>query len=194
MLDRARERLDGALAARARPTSSTCRSPPRSFQTVGCFAMLHVLDDPWAALAFPRRVPHAGRAALRLDAGHRLRVRWASVYAAAAAPHSASSARRAGSAELAQTARELFGAGARGHAQRLDGLAAGDGARGALAAVAVGDRHAPVAAERLRGDADAGRVLAALVLGEVDEAQDAVDVLGGQAALDELVAPRSSST
>ncbi len=39
----------------------------------------------------------------------------------------------------------------------------------ALAAVAVGDRHAPVAPERARGDLDARGRLAALVLGEVDE-------------------------
>ena len=59
------------------------------------------------------------------------------------------------------------------------------GAAGALAAVAVGDRHAPVAAERARGDLDPRRRLAALVLGEVDEADRAVDVVppAGPAAI-----------
>ena len=56
------------------------------------------------------------------------------------------------------------------------------------AAVAVRDRHPPVAAERLRRDLDPRRLLAALVLGQVDEADDAVDVLRGQAAGDELLA------
>ena len=54
--------------------------------------------------------------------------------------------------------------------------------------VAVRDRHPAVAAERLAGDLDAGRLLAALVLGQVDEPDDAVDVLGRQAARDELLA------
>src|SRR3982751_4956105 len=60
--------------------------------------------------------------------------------------------------------------------------------RSALAAVPIGDRHPAVAAERLARDLRAGRVLAALVLGEVDEPDDAVDVGGRQAAGDQLVA------
>src|SRR5215207_8452877 len=61
-------------------------------------------------------------------------------------------------------------------------------ARGLSAAVAVRDRHAAVAAERLGADLDARRVLPALVLGEVDEPDDALHVLLGQAPCDELVA------
>src|SRR2546423_686917 len=60
--------------------------------------------------------------------------------------------------------------------------------RSSSAAVAVGDRHAPVAAEGLAGDLDARRALAALVLGEVDQADDAVDVGLGEAARDQLLA------
>ena len=60
--------------------------------------------------------------------------------------------------------------------------------RARSAPVAVGDRHAPVAAERARGDLDPGRRLAALVLGEVDEADRAVDLLLGQPLGDQLLA------
>src|SRR5438874_1427901 len=55
------------------------------------------------------------------------------------------------------------------------------------AAVAVRDRQAAVAAERLRRDADAGRGLAALVLRQVDETDDAAYVVLRQAARDQLV-------
>src|SRR5215211_4619551 len=58
----------------------------------------------------------------------------------------------------------------------------------ASAAVPIGDRHPAIAAERLARDLRAGGVLAALVLREVDEADDPVDVLGGQPAGDQLVA------
>src|SRR4029077_13433658 len=57
-----------------------------------------------------------------------------------------------------------------------------------LAAIAVGDRHAPVTSEGARGDLDPGRSLAALVLGEVDEADGAVDLRGGEALGDQLLA------
>src|SRR3954470_20167164 len=50
----------------------------------------------------------------------------------------------------------------------------GVGGGGASAAVAVGDRHAPVAAEGLRGDPDTDRRLAPLPLGDVDHASDAL--------------------
>ena len=56
------------------------------------------------------------------------------------------------------------------------------------AAVAVGDRHAPVPPECPLGDLDAGGRLPALVLGGVDEADHLIDVGVGQAALDQLVA------
>src|SRR5829696_917806 len=61
-------------------------------------------------------------------------------------------------------------------------------ARGLSAAVAVRDRHAAVAAERLGADLDARRVLPALVLGEVDEPDDAGDVLLRETPRHELVA------
>ena len=41
--------------------------------------------------------------------------------------------------------------------------------------VAVRDRYPPILAERLGAHAHAGRRLPALVLGEVDEAHDAID-------------------
>ena len=47
-------------------------------------------------------------------------------------------------------------------------------------AVAARDRHPPVAAEGAARDLDAGRLLTALVLGEVDEADDPVDVVLGR--------------
>ena len=56
------------------------------------------------------------------------------------------------------------------------------------AAIAVGDGHAPVAPEGARGDLDARRRLAALVLRQVDESDDPLDVLGGKALGDELLA------
>ena len=52
---------------------------------------------------------------------------------------------------------------------------------GRLAAVAVGDRHPPVAAERRRGDLDPRRRLAALVLGAVDQSDHLVDDVRGRA-------------
>ena len=54
------------------------------------------------------------------------------------------------------------------------------------AAVAVGDRQPPVAAEGARRDADPGRGLAALVLGAIDERDHPLDLLGRQPAADEL--------
>ena len=60
--------------------------------------------------------------------------------------------------------------------------------------VGVGDRHPPVAPERARRDLDAGRRLAALVLGAVDEREHALDRVGRQPGALELLAVRSSST
>src|SRR5271167_5099994 len=56
------------------------------------------------------------------------------------------------------------------------------------AAIAVGDRHAPVAAERARGDLDSGGCLAALVLGEVHEPDRTVDLALGEPLGDQLLA------
>src|SRR5437763_10965422 len=55
-----------------------------------------------------------------------------------------------------------------------------------LAAVTVGDRYSPVLAEGLRGDANADRRLAALVLGEIDKSHDPCNYLGVEAHLDQL--------
>ena len=59
----------------------------------------------------------------------------------------------------------------------------------------VRDRHAAVAAEGAAGDLDAGRRLAALVLGAVDERDHAVDVGSRRSrASSSCSRPRSSST
>ena len=50
MLDRAAERLDGAPATLLQADIFDLPFAPRSFATIGCFAMLHVLDEPWSAL------------------------------------------------------------------------------------------------------------------------------------------------
>src|SRR5208282_5984436 len=54
-------------------------------------------------------------------------------------------------------------------------------------AVVVGDRHAPILAERLAGDPDPGRHLAALVLGPVDQADHPGDRIGIEALGHQLV-------
>ena len=59
--------------------------------------------------------------------------------------------------------------------------------RGRLAAPAVRDRRAPVAAERLRAQPDAGRRLAALVLGPVDERHRPLHDVGGEAVRAQLL-------
>ncbi len=62
MLVRAHGRLDGAPAALVQADLSDLPFAPGSFTTVGCFAMLHVLDDPWSALAaLWRQVAPGGR-------------------------------------------------------------------------------------------------------------------------------------
>lgn len=51
MLERAGQRLDGdAPTALLQADLFDLPFAPARFQTVGCFAMLHVLDDPWTAL------------------------------------------------------------------------------------------------------------------------------------------------
>jgi SAM-dependent methyltransferase len=51
MLERAAERLgDGASVRLVQADLLDLPFAPGRFATVGCFAMLHVLDDPWAAL------------------------------------------------------------------------------------------------------------------------------------------------
>ena len=54
--------------------------------------------------------------------------------------------------------------------------------------IQIADPHAPIPAERARGDLDPRRRLAALVLGEVDEADRAVHLLGGQPVGDQPLA------
>jgi SAM-dependent methyltransferase len=52
MLSRASERLDGgAPAVLVQADLMDLPFAPGQFETVGCFAMLHVLDDPWAVLS-----------------------------------------------------------------------------------------------------------------------------------------------
>ena len=51
MLERAAGRLEGAPAALVQADLYDLPFRPRSFSTVVCFTMLHVLDDPWAALS-----------------------------------------------------------------------------------------------------------------------------------------------
>jgi SAM-dependent methyltransferase len=51
MLERAGERVSGAPAALVQADLHDLPFAPGRFATVACFAMLHVLDDPWAALA-----------------------------------------------------------------------------------------------------------------------------------------------
>jgi SAM-dependent methyltransferase len=50
MLARARERLAGTPAELVQADLFALPFAPGRFETVGCFAMLHVLDDPWAGL------------------------------------------------------------------------------------------------------------------------------------------------
>ena len=78
---------------------------------------------------------------------------------------------------------------ARATARRAEPFDVGD-----LAAPAVRDRQAPVAAERLRAQLHAGRRLPALVLGPVDHRERAVDDLGIEPVAGQLLARRSSST
>ena len=51
MLGRAAERLGDAPATLMQADIHALPFSPGSFQTVACFAVLHVLDDPWSALA-----------------------------------------------------------------------------------------------------------------------------------------------
>jgi SAM-dependent methyltransferase len=51
MLRKAAERLDGAPVTLVQADLFALPFSPQTFSTVGCFAMLHVLDEPWDALA-----------------------------------------------------------------------------------------------------------------------------------------------
>jgi SAM-dependent methyltransferase len=62
MLARARDRLDGTGATLVQADIHDLPFAPASFETVGCFSMLHVLDDPWAALASLRPLVAPGGA------------------------------------------------------------------------------------------------------------------------------------
>jgi SAM-dependent methyltransferase len=111
MLARAAERLgDDASATLVQADLHDLPFTPGAFATVGCFAMLHVLDDPWAALAALREhVAPGGRlfaSMLVTDRG------------GTSGPY-LTALRRRGEVgplrtadELAATARELFGDGA----------------------------------------------------------------------------------
>lgn len=50
MLERAATRLEGAPVSLVQADLLDLPFAERSFATVGCFGLLHVLDDPWAAL------------------------------------------------------------------------------------------------------------------------------------------------
>jgi SAM-dependent methyltransferase len=51
MLKRANARLSGAPVRLVQADLGDLPFAPRSFQTVACFAVLHVLEEPWKALA-----------------------------------------------------------------------------------------------------------------------------------------------
>ena len=109
MLDRAAERLDGAPATFVQADIFDLPFTERSFETIGCFAMLHVLDDPWRALA-----ALAGRLAPggRLFASMLVTDRAFGGRYAAALHRTGELGPPRSSADLAQAARELFGEGA----------------------------------------------------------------------------------
>ncbi len=60
MLAKARERLAGTPVDLVQADILTLPFAPGSFETVACFGTLHVLDDPWAALAALRAQVTAG--------------------------------------------------------------------------------------------------------------------------------------
>jgi len=75
MLARARERLAGSAVEFVQADLFALSFPPGGFETVGCFAMLHVLDDPAAALAALRpQLAPGGRlfASMLVSDGRRL--------------------------------------------------------------------------------------------------------------------------
>jgi SAM-dependent methyltransferase len=107
MLERAAARLDGAPAALVQADLLDLPFAPGRFQTVASFAMLHVLPDPWAALAALRDqlAPDGRLFASMLVAGR-----------GGIAPPYMAALRRAGeigpprgAGELADVARGLFG-------------------------------------------------------------------------------------
>lgn len=104
MLGRGAERLAGAPATLVQADLHDLPFEPGRFTTIGCFAMLHVLDEPWGALAALRD---------RLAPGGRL---FASMLVADRSAAYLKALHRAGEvgpprrmAELADTARSLFG-------------------------------------------------------------------------------------
>jgi SAM-dependent methyltransferase len=104
MLRRGAERLGGAPATLVQADIHDLPFERGHFTTIGCFAMLHVLSDPWAALAGLRE---------RLPSGGRL---FASMLVADGSAAYLKALHRAGevgpprrTAELATTARSLFG-------------------------------------------------------------------------------------
>lgn len=109
MLERAAHRLADAPAELVQADLLALPFAPRSFETVACFGVLHVLDDPWPALAALRgQVAPGGRlfASMLVD-DRRVGRAYLRVL------------RRAGevgpprsSAELADAARSCFGASA----------------------------------------------------------------------------------
>jgi SAM-dependent methyltransferase len=106
MLTRARDRLEGAPATLVQADLLDLPFAPGGFETVACFAMLHVLPDPWAALAALRpHVAPGGRlfASMLVDDRGVGRA-WLRVLKRAGEVGPARSA-----TELAEAAREVFG-------------------------------------------------------------------------------------
>ena len=110
MLERAGQRVAGAPAALLQADLHDLPFAPGRFETVACFAMLHVLDDPWPALAAlkPHLAPGGRLFASMLVTDRPVGRRYLSVI------------RRAGevgppqsSADLAEAARSIYGDGAR---------------------------------------------------------------------------------
>jgi SAM-dependent methyltransferase len=105
MLEVAAGRLDGAGVELVQADIADLPFAPGSFETVACFAMLHVLEDPWAALAALRpQLAPGGRlfASMLVDdraagRGYQRLLRRAGEFGPARA-----------AAELEATAREIF--------------------------------------------------------------------------------------
>ena len=167
--DDAQRRDAGALAALARNRrTGRVNAPPGS-----CAAS--VICRPWKRA--PQPVDGIGRDEQRLQRVVRDRLVLQRVAAGAQRERAE---RRQGAAEADSRER------ARRAAQPA--RAAACELRSRSAAVAVGDRHAPVAPERALGDLDARRGLAALVLGQVDEPARRVAPPLGQPLGDQLLA------
>ncbi len=147
-----------------------------------CSGVTHTLSPPTQAVAV---LDFVGAAGVASHVGDRQSLKGASqpvhregfLRSPATPAHSAGSAGPGGCWRRRSTQGRRAGAA---QARRRGGLA--------RSSVPVGDRHAPVAAEGAGGDLDPWGRLAALVLGEIDEADRVVHLLGGQPFGDQLLA------